>query len=206
MQSNHFKLLESFGLKDGKFLVYPHHLDRISRSADFFQFEIDLDHIHTQLESIRKEHPNGTWKIRLLSCPQGNIELEISPIHPLHTPINVELASKPINRKDVFLYHKTTERNVYDQIKQDHPDVFDILLWNESNEITEFTIGNVVFELEKKFYTPSVQSGLLAGTYRQQLIDDGTLHVKTIYKDDITENTPCWLINSVREWVPVTFV
>ena len=205
MQSKHFKLLESFGLKNGSFIAYTHHLERISRSADFFQFKIDLDHIHTQLESIRQKHPKGMWKIRLLSDPDGHIELEIDSIAPLPTPIQVQIAHKPIQRKNTFLYHKTTERHVYQQIKKDHPHVFDVLLWNEANEITEFTIGNVVFELNDTLYTPSVQSGLLAGTYRQQLIDEGVLQVKTIYQNDITPHTPCWLINSVREWVPVTF-
>ena len=48
--------------------------------------------------------------------------------------------------------------------------VFDVLLWNEDGELTEFTNGNIVLEIDGTLWTPPIDSGLLAGTYRERLI------------------------------------
>src|SRR5690625_7658460 len=78
----------------------------------------------------------------------------------------VSLANKPINKHNVFLYHKTSNRSVYNDLKAENPDVFDVILWNEQNEITEFTIGNLVIEYIGDLITPQVNSVLLLGSYR----------------------------------------
>ncbi len=44
----------------------------------------------------------------------------------------VALAKNPVDSQDVFLFHKTTHRFVYDQAKADFPDCDDVILWNES--------------------------------------------------------------------------
>jgi para-aminobenzoate synthetase/4-amino-4-deoxychorismate lyase len=54
----------------------------------------------------------------------------------------------------VFLFHKTTNRQVYEEAKlvtqQKNPaeELFDVLLYNELDEVTEFTIGCIVYELK----------------------------------------------------------
>jgi hypothetical protein len=82
----------------------------------------------------------------------------------------------PVNSKIVHLYHKTTERGVYDKARAFHnclvddrrpanPDAitpFDVLLVNEHGHLTEFCIGNVIVEM-----TDSV--GLSEGS----LVDEG---------------------------------
>src|SRR5699024_4307758 len=102
-----------------------------------------------------------------------------------------------------FLYHKTTNRTLYDSHKQ--PNMFDVLLWNEAGEVTEFTIGNVVLEIDGKLYTPPVSAGLLPGTFREMLLKKGTITEKVLYKEDFTKERKTWLINSVRQWVEVVF-
>jgi branched-subunit amino acid aminotransferase/4-amino-4-deoxychorismate lyase len=52
------------------------------------------------------------------------------------------------------------------------PDCDDLLFFNERGELTESSIANVVVEVEGKLVTPPVSAGLLAGTFRAQLIDD----------------------------------
>ena len=81
--------------------------------------------------------------------------------------------------------------------------VFDVLLWNDQNEITEFTIGNAVVELEGKLYTPPVHCGLLAGTFREKLLKEGVVEERIIYVDELKTCSNIYLINSVRQWIPV---
>ncbi len=111
---------------------------------------------------------------------------------------------KPLG--DLFLYHKTTNRDVYESFKPQSADIFDVLLWNEREELTEFINGNVVLELDGKLWTPPVSSGLLAGTFREHLLKAGEIREKVLTLDDLKKCSKVWFINSVRKWIEVEFV
>ena len=82
--------------------------------------------------------------------------------------------------------------------------MFDILLWNEDGEVTEFTIGNLVVEIDGGKWTPPVTSGLLAGIFRATLLEGGLIQERLITLADLTRVSRLWLINSLREWVEVS--
>ena len=82
---------------------------------------------------------------------------------------NLVISQQAVNSDNIFLYHKTTERTVYDEARKGHNDV---ILYNENSYITESTIANIV--IEDKYgvlSTPKVACGLLAGTFRQYLLN-----------------------------------
>jgi para-aminobenzoate synthetase/4-amino-4-deoxychorismate lyase len=79
----------------------------------------------------------------------------------------------------------------------------DVLLYNENNELTEFTIGNLVAVIDGKFFTPPVSCGLLAGTFRSHLLETGKISERVIYKDGLGKCSKLFLVNSVRKWVEV---
>lgn len=81
-----------------------------------------------------------------------------------------------------------------------------MLLWNENGEITEFTNGNIVVEIERRKVTPPIESGLLPGTLREKLLGDGIVEEKVLTRADVENATQIWFINSVRGWVPVHLV
>jgi para-aminobenzoate synthetase / 4-amino-4-deoxychorismate lyase len=70
-----------------------------------------------------------------------------------------------------FLFHKTTNRDIYDQAAIEGYD--DVLLFNENDELTEFTIGNLVVKMDGELFTPPIECGLLAGTFRAELLASG---------------------------------
>src|SRR5699024_6565284 len=107
-------------------------------------------------------------------------------------------------RTAVFYWYKTTNRTMYQQLQQ--KDVFDVLLWNEEGAITEFTIGNIVVEIDGTLFTPPVSCGLLPGTFRKHLLEENVIQEKELFKQDIITANNIWLINSVREWVKVTVI
>ena len=82
----------------------------------------------------------------------------------------------------------------------------DVLLWNDRGEVTECTIGNVVVEIDGVRYTPPVESGLLAGTFRAELLDQGLIRERVLTKSDVASAPRLWLINSVRGWVEARLV
>src|SRR5690625_2397269 len=164
-----FRLLETFGLKNGQYLVFDEHLRRLQQSAAYFDFTLHIESIESELDLIRQKHKNGTWLVQLLVDENGAIETEIKQLTQMKNR-NVKLATTPIDKEHTFLYHKTTNRDIYKEHTKNVDGMFDILLWNENEEITEFTIGNVVVELNGKLVTPPVESGLLPGTFREKLL------------------------------------
>ena len=79
-----------------------------------------------------------------------------------------------------------------------------MILWNAEREVTESTIANVVVELDGARVTPPVASGLLAGTFRAELLDRGELTERIVTIDELRRATRIWLINSVQGWRSAT--
>ena len=85
-------------------------------------------------------------------------------------------------------------------------DYDDALLYNERNELTEFTIGNLVIEMAGKLYTPPVSCGLLAGTFRAHLLETGQVEQRIIRVEELADCSKIFLVNSVRKWQEVNLI
>lgn len=201
-----FELLESFKLEDGAYFLMDEHLRRICASAEYFQYRISKENIAEALHSHALKHPIGAHKVRLLVTKDGGITVESSELQNIGDSERAAvLAKTPVSRKDRFLYHKTTHRKVYEQHRKAvvEEEMFDVLLWNEEGEVTEFTTGNLVAELEGELLTPSRDCGLLAGTYRDYLLSSGVIKESVLTKADLKKAKQLWYINSVRGWIKI---
>jgi para-aminobenzoate synthetase/4-amino-4-deoxychorismate lyase len=201
-----FSLLESLLLKKGTFPYLERHLARLQRSATYFGYPFSLSLVKKALKSHAAEHLEGEHKVRLTLSKQGEIAITSEPVQPIPTPVKVRLAKQPIDIHNRFYYHKTTHRTMYEQHKKEHPDVFDVLLWNTEGQLTEFTIGNLVIEIDGIKYTPPVSCGLLAGVMRETLLNEGIIQERILTKADLARATRIWLINSVRGWLPAQLI
>jgi len=187
----HFDLLED-------------HLRRLAASARYFGFALSPAAARSALnEQVRVASP-GVRRVRLLVSERGEVRVESTILAELPPPpVLVVLAATPISRHNRFLFHKTTHRAVYEAHRAANRDAFDVLLWNEEDELTEFTTGNLVVELDSRYWTPHRESGLLDGTLRADLLRRGLIHEHHLTKADLGRASGIWLINSVRGWVPV---
>ncbi|MCK2005881.1 aminodeoxychorismate synthase component I [[Brevibacterium] frigoritolerans] len=193
-----YKLLESIKLSDGEYYLLNDHIDRMKHSAAYFDYQFSELYLRDQLQKYAEINHGTLQKVRVLLHENGEIEVLGQEIKPLDPEFKAILAEAPISRGNPFLFHKTTNRDVYESFQMNNPDFQDVLLWNEEGFITEFTNGNVVVKLNGDLYTPPVESGLLAGTFRQELIRKEEIKVKNISKADLNNAEEIWFINSVR--------
>ncbi|HEX8160592.1 MAG TPA: aminodeoxychorismate synthase component I [Pyrinomonadaceae bacterium] len=203
--SPRFMLLETLRLERGAYALLPRHLRRLDESARYFGFRVSPEAARAALDEHAASFPDEARRVRLLASEQGEIHVESAALAELPTgPLRVALATAPVRRADRFLYHKTTRREVYDSHRARHPAAFDVLLWNEGGEITEFTNGNLVVEIEGRRLTPARASGLLAGTMRAELLERGEIGESVVSRADLARSSRMWLVNSVRGWVSVS--
>ncbi|RCS59314.1 aminodeoxychorismate synthase component I [Parvibium lacunae] len=198
-----FALLETLKLENGTIWLLSEHLQRLQHSAAHFAYVFDLAQVETTLTDVIERHPQGAWRVRLLLEANGQSHAEAFALEPNPASIRVQLAHTAIESDHEFLRHKTTQREVYAPFQPTTPAYFDTLLWNERGELTEFTKGNLVLEINGKAYTPPVSSGLLPGCLRQQLLQQGKLQERVLYQDDLRRAEKVWFINSVRGWLAV---
>lgn len=202
-----FQLLESMKLENGIYPLLPYHLARLKDSAAYFKFSVDEEEVAARLAELARDFPDGLYKVRLLLGRDGNIHAEAQETAAMAEPVKCTLAAAPVNSANAFLYHKTTNREVYAQAAAEMPlDAFSVLLWNENDELTEFTIGNFVAERDGEFFTPPVGCGLLPGTFRQQLLNEKIIQEKVITKEELGDFDAIWFINSVRGWLRVEMI
>ncbi|MCS7300805.1 MAG: aminodeoxychorismate synthase component I [Fimbriimonadales bacterium] len=197
-----FELLETLRWRAGKgYFLLEKHLQRLQRSADYFGFQCDLDAIRALLQRAPTDATTprkGDYRVRLRLRRDGESVVECAPLEPKPPIWRVALAPEPVDPRNVFLYHKTTHRAVYEQARAACPDCDDVILWNPRGEITESTVANVVVRLDGKLYTPPVACGLLGGVYREYLLERGWLTERVITLPMLQQAEAVYLINSVR--------
>ncbi len=205
MEANDFSLLESILWEEGSFFLLDRHLRRLALSARRFGFRFDLPLIIGMLEDAVRELATP-HKIRLLLSADGDTTLEALPLPPPpanQAPALVALAKQRVSSSDLFLYHKTTRRTLYDQERRRRPECADVIFLNERDEITEGSYTNVVALLDGELVTPPVRCALLPGTFREELIEKGILREKMLTLADLRRADKLLLINSVRRWQKV---
>lgn len=202
-----FELLETMLWSPGKGLfLLERHLSRMAASARFFDFPFDAEKIRAEINRVAASLPPRRHKVRLLLDADGAVGVEATPLpESAVQPIPVELAASPVDSSHPFLYHKTTRREVYEQAARG-VGADDVILWNEKGEVTETAIANLAVAIDGRLFTPPVESGLLPGTMRGEMLVNGELREKIITIDELKRAERIFRLNSVRGMTEVKLV
>ena len=213
--TGYFDLLETLLLDNGYYAFLDRHLARLLGAAKRFGHLADMPAVRAALAAHAATYMHQLRRVRMLVSPSGEITVTSTPLQS--TPadwlaprqdaerVNVALSATPIDSRHEFLRYKTTARSVYDVHIAESEDTFDVLLWNEREEISEFTRGNVVVSLDGKLLTPPLECGLLPGVLRAELLEQSVIRESRIKRQDLARADAIWFINSVRGWLPANF-
>ena len=208
-RGSEFCLLETMlWTPDRGVILLDYHLNRMANSAAYFGFDFDAAGARRALESLVRTLDGQRYRIRLLQPRDAAPTLEHEALRESATapPALVGLAAHPIDPENPFLYHKTTRRDVYEQALRSVSGCDDVLLWNPDGFLTETTIANIVVDMGGERFTPPVNCGLLGGTYRQWMLDQGEIRERKIHMDELPRIHGLALINSVRGERPARLV
>ena len=200
-----FEILETMRWAPGQgFALLDRHLERMAASAACFGFPCDTGDLRTVLQDAVLDLRRPA-KVRLLLGHDGTVACEALDLTPLpDRPLRAALAPTPIDRANLFLFHKTTRREVYEAARASRPSAEAVILWNAEEEVTEATDFNVVAEIDGVKVTPPPECGLLPGVMREELLEREEILERRITLAELRAAPRIWLINSVRGWVECT--
>jgi para-aminobenzoate synthetase / 4-amino-4-deoxychorismate lyase len=204
-----FDLLETLRVEDGELVRGDAHLARVAESAAYFGRPFDAAAAARALAAFAARR-DGRWKVRLLVAGDGSVRVEGTRLSGVageaQPPLTVRLVPDAVRSDDAFLFHKTTARAPYERALERAAGCDEALLVNEHGELTELVTGNLIVELPAGLATPARTSGLLAGVFRDALLRDGRVAERVLRQADLEAALRCWLVNSVREWVPIATI
>jgi para-aminobenzoate synthetase / 4-amino-4-deoxychorismate lyase len=205
--SEPFQLFETMRMENGAIKLLSRHLARLDNSARHFRFNVNSESLYSaatlSLNAVKMSALIGVWRIKLTLNSQGECHAERFVLDETPDSPMIQFAKSPISRHDEFVQHKTTRRQVYDQ-HAPLDGVWDTLLFNEENEITEFIRANIVLDIDGQRVTPPVACGLLNGTLREQLLAGGDIIERVLTRRDVERADNIWWVNGLRGEILVT--
>jgi para-aminobenzoate synthetase/4-amino-4-deoxychorismate lyase len=196
-----FELIETIAWEHD-FVLLELHLQRLQKSADYFDFRIELDCIRAELYRFAEGIQKGArHRVRLLLARSGAISITSAPLSSVRNRALLLVSSTRVNSQDVFLRHKTTQRSMQDiafaQAQASGCD--DSLFLNLQGQVTECAVHNVMIAKDGKFITPPLECGLLPGVYRRHLLaTHPEIELAAITLDDVLAADHIFIFNSVR--------
>lgn len=204
-----FQLIETFLLRDGSVKLLGSHLDRLEESASYFDFNFKRRDISARIKNFTDRlNPRHDYKIRILLFKDGSLKISSQIQSVLSAKKSFVVFSRKItDSRNIFLYHKTTNRNLYNQELKFWRKLgcFDCIFKNEKGEVTEGAVSNIFIEKDNKLFTPPLSSGLLNGTCRRHLLEGagGRIKERVLFERDIVSANKIYLTNAVSGIIPV---
>ena len=149
------------------------HLQRLQRSARYFGFLFDDAGIRAALNQACAQLPPATpHRLRLDLLRDGALRLQQGALSPLAMPLRVFVSPVVTSSDDLFLRHKTSVRTIYDEAWKtaERHGGFDMLFFNERDELTEGGRSSVFVKLDGRWLTPPLSAGVLPGIMREVLL------------------------------------
>ena len=200
-----FSLIETM-LWNGSYPLLELHLDRLTDSADYFDFRCDRATIRAALaQHARQFTDRAARKVRLLlTDPDGNFAMNSEPLARSSEPNRIGrvcISKHRTDPADPTLYHKTTQRPIYALAynQASHQGFDDVLFLNLRGEVTEGAISNIFVEKNGRWFTPPIECGLLAGVYRRHLLETRPdIEERILFLDDLRQADAVYIANAVR--------
>ncbi|WP_050475949.1 aminodeoxychorismate synthase component I [Herbaspirillum rhizosphaerae] len=179
------------------------HLQRLQRSAYYFNFLFDDTAIRAALNQACAQLPPATpHRLRLDLHRDGALRLQQGALSPLAEPVKVFVSPVATASDDLFLRHKTSVRTIYDDAwkNAERGGGFDMLFFNERDELTEGGRSSVFVKLDGRWLTPHLSAGVLPGIMREVLLADPDLAASeaNITRTDLARAEEIIVCNALR--------
>ncbi len=170
-----FTLFETLLLRAGKLRHLSLHMARLQHSAAALGFKFEeIQALRALQEEAQTLGDGGTHRVRLDLHHGGMVTVKSAPLEPFaDKPVALLMAPNEVpTQESALLAFKTSLRSTYDAairlaIQQG---AFDALFVNPQGMLTEGGRSSVFVKLQGRWYTPSLESGVLPGVMRSRVL------------------------------------
>jgi para-aminobenzoate synthetase/4-amino-4-deoxychorismate lyase len=202
-----FQLIETMFFDSNAMPLLPLHLDRLAASAQYFDFAFDRTAIEARIATLTDSLPPERHSVRLLINPAGDVILTPAPLSSDPLKLSVCISPHRTNSADLFLRHKTTQRDLYNgELARVRAQGFDeVLFLNERDELTEGAISTLFVRIRGQLLTPPLSAGVLPGVLRRHILStDPAAQERTLTLANLASAEAIYLGNSLRGLRQVT--
>lgn len=180
-----------------------HHMARLEAGCRRLGIDCDLWRVEQMIETVSASDPR---RLRLTVGLDGVPELTTAPLPKAKSLWRAGLAAGRVASDDPWRQVKSTERHLYDRVRETLPAAWDEAIFlNERNEVVEGTITNVFLWRDNLLWTPPLGCGALPGVLRAKLIATGRAREAVLRWSDLTEGR-FFLGNALRGLVPAEVI
>jgi len=195
-----FSLIETMRAQGGIPLL-DLHMRRLAESAEYFDIRYDVQRLRQELENVSQDCGSAECRVRVELDHNGLWKITASPLdHPLWNG-RLLVAEDRISSKDVFRYHKTTNRAIYDRgLNIARNAGFDeVVFLNERAELAECATCNLFLRIDGRWSTPALTCGVLPGVFRSKLLADlGPVAECNLHLEDLCKVDAILTCNALR--------
>lgn len=184
-----YALFETIKFTNKKPISVNHHMDRLFNSLSFIKIDsekVSQKQMVTDIDRIIdiNDFTNGLIKIivtRGLPCKskqdisKPNVYITIKELYDIpQNPVKVVFykeSNYPILRFNPAIKSINYLGNMMAIEDANDEGAFEVVFYNENNEITECAMRNIFFIKENKLITPKLDLGILPGTTRKMIAD-----------------------------------
>lgn len=192
----------------GKALFLDLHYKRLRKSAHFFALSCpSFSDWETQIYDFIQQQKEKDFALKFLLSPKNQLLLLREDPYcgsektswKLGFSSFLRLSTSPLHRHKSLCYYE----NILIREEARQKTWNEAIVLNERQEICEGAFSNLFFIQGEKIFTPSLSSGLLAGTMRQYLLEHYPIEEKTIFPEDLRSFDACFVSNALLgvNWV-----
>lgn len=195
-----FFLFETILVRNHQPVLLRYHLERLQKSATYFQIPFDYQKTSEYLFSQISSSGTPVCRLKLILREDGSIDSEEASFPGKKKLYKLAVSSVKTSSDNEFASHKTSLRYLYDgQLKKAVANGCDeVLFFNEHNELAECAVHNIMVKINGLWYTPPVSAGILPGTFRRYLLEKKIIYERKISDDDLRACNGLAVMNSLR--------
>ncbi|WP_286783013.1 aminodeoxychorismate synthase component I [Streptococcus sp. UBA4344] len=196
-----FELITTAKVSAKQVIYLEEHIKRLKESARYFAYPFSEKIFYANLSSQLKNLDDCDYRMRLSLNRKGIFKFETVKLQALsQSYLQARLVKRNESIETPFTYFKTSYRPHLPSSENES------IYISENGYLQETSIGNLILEIDGKWYTPPVDVGILNGICRQRLIKEGRVVERYLTEADLARASHLYACNSVRGVYEITVI
>ena len=173
------------------------HLARMKASAEELEFSFDRHEARNELQAATFGQKNVS-RVRLLLGRSGAMAIEVLPMSEddLPEPVDIRFLPLPVAPDDFRLSHKTTDRDFYDEARE-QAGTSEVIFHLSDDRIVDGSRTSIFLKRGDTYLTPPLYLARMPGILRKAMIESGEAREEVLTCDDL-RNGDLYVGNSLR--------